>query len=309
MSATQGVQMDQESPNPQRRGLRKGVYLIPSVFTAANIGMGFFAVMASLRAFQLLAGQNPDLAGAAVRFDQAAIAIGFAVLFDMLDGRIARMTKTTTEIGIQLDSIADVVTFGLAPAVLAYVWGYGASLTEGTNLHQLAWFISFMYLMCGAFRLARFNVQASRPRIVAAGTIKVDKKSFVGLPIPVAGGLIAAIVHFAPLPLIGYGAERARIYSGLLMLLVGLLSLMMVSTLRFSSFKTVGTGSRSMRTIILVLAVGGLIVLYSQYVLLGIVLAYIFHGLISRVLGMFWRRSDSIETKIETNPLTRSSGH
>ena len=86
------------------------------------------------------------------------------------------MTKTTTEIGIQLDSIADVVTFGLAPAVLAYVWGYGASLTEGTNLHQLAWFISFMYLMCGAFRLARFNVQASRPRIVAAGKLKSTRR-------------------------------------------------------------------------------------------------------------------------------------
>jgi CDP-diacylglycerol--serine O-phosphatidyltransferase len=306
MSAAYGEQVDQETPNPPRRGLRKGVYLIPSVFTAANIGMGFFAVMASLRAFQLLAGPNPDLQGAAARFDHAAIAIGLAVLFDMLDGRIARMTKTTTEIGIQLDSIADVVTFGLAPAVLAYVWGYGASLTEGTNLHQLSWFISFMYLMCGAFRLARFNVQASRPRIVAAGTIKVDKKSFVGLPIPVAGGLIAAIVHFAPLPLIGYGAERARIYSGLLMLLVGLLSVMMVSTLRFSSFKTVGTGSRSMRTIIMVLAIGGLIVLYSQYVLLGMVIAYIFHGLLSRVFSMFWRRSDSAETKMETTPVTRS---
>lgn len=307
MSATQGMQMDHEAPNPPRRGLRKGLYLIPSVFTAANIGMGFYSVMASVRAFQLLGGPNPDLAGATQRFDHAGIAIGFAVLFDMLDGRIARMTKTTTEIGIQLDSIADVVTFGLAPAVLAYVWGYGASLTEGTNLHQLSWFISFMYLMCGAFRLARFNVQASRPRIVAAGTIKVDKKSFVGLPIPVAGGLIASIVHFAPQPLVGYGAERARIYSGLLMLLVGLLSLMMVSTLRFSSFKTVGTGSRSMRTIIIVLAIGGLIVLYSQYVLLGIVLAYILHGLLSRVLGMFWRRSDSSETKIETNPISRSS--
>ena len=303
------AQMDQESPDPPRRGLRKGLYLIPSLFTAANIGMGFFAVMASVRAFQMLAGPHPDINGAEARFDHAAIAIGFAVLFDMLDGRIARMTKTTTEIGIQLDSIADVVTFGLAPAVLAYVWGYGASLTEGTNLHQLSWFISFMYLMCGAFRLARFNVQASRPRVVSAGTIKVDKKSFVGLPIPVAGGLIAAIVHFKPTPLVGYGPERARIYSGLLMLLVGLLSLMMVSTLRFSSFKAVGTGSRSMRTIILVLAIGGLIFLYSQYVLLGLVLAYIFYGLISRVLGMFWRRGEAADGKIETNPVTGSSGH
>jgi len=302
------VQVEQDPPHPPRRGLRKGLYLIPSVFTAANIGMGFFAVMSSLRAFQFLAGPTPNIEAAAVRFDHAAIAIGFAVLFDMLDGRIARMTKTTTEIGIQLDSIADVVTFGLAPAVLAYVWGYGASLTEGTNLHQLSWFISFMYLMCGAFRLARFNVQASRPRIVAAGTIKVDKKSFVGLPIPVAGGLIAAIVHFVPTPLIGYGPDKARIYSGLLMLLVGLLSLMMVSTLRFSSFKTVGTGSRSMRTIILVLAIGGLIVLYSQYVLLGLVLAYIFHGLITRVFSVFWRKSETDGT-IEPNPASHTTGH
>jgi CDP-diacylglycerol--serine O-phosphatidyltransferase len=309
MSTPQGVQLDHETPNPQRRGLKKGIYLIPSLFTAGNIGMGFFAVMACLRAFQMLGGPNPDVAGAAARVDYAAIAIGFALLFDMLDGRIARMTKTTTEIGIQLDSIADVVTFGLAPAVLAYVWGYGASLTEGTNLHRLSWFISFMYLMCGAFRLARFNVQASRPRIVAAGTIKTDKKSFVGLPIPVAGGLIAALVHFRPTPLIGYGAEQARIYSGLLMLLVGLLSLMMVSTLRFSSFKTVGTGSRSMRTIIVVLAIFGLIILYHQYVLLGLVLAYIFYGLFSRVFSMFVRRSEPAEGKMEPKPLTGSSGH
>ncbi|HKE56960.1 MAG TPA: phosphatidylcholine/phosphatidylserine synthase [Pyrinomonadaceae bacterium] len=299
------VQAD-EAPNPPRRGLRKGVYLVPSAFTAANIGMGFFAVMASLRGFQWLAGAEPNFAAAQAHFDNAAMAIGGAVFFDMLDGRIARMTKTTTEIGIQLDSIADVVSFGLAPALLAYVWGYGASLAEGSNLHRLAWFISFMYLMCGAFRLARFNVQSSRPRILAEGTIKVDKKSFVGLPIPVAGGLIAAIVHFTPAPLVTLGPDRARIYSVLLMLLVGTLSVMMVSTLRFSSFKTVGTGSRSMRTIILVLAVLMLILLYSQYVLLGIVLAYIFHGLLSRVVGMIWRRGESADTKIEANPVSRS---
>jgi CDP-diacylglycerol--serine O-phosphatidyltransferase len=288
--------------------LRKGLYLIPSVFTAANIGMGFFSVMASLRGFQILGSANPDISAAASHFDSAGLAIGWALLFDMLDGRIARMTKTTTEIGIQLDSIADVVTFGIAPAVLAYVWGYGASLTEGSDLHRLAWFLSFMYLLCGAFRLARFNVQSSRPRILAEGTPKVDKKNFVGLPIPVAGGLIAALVHFSPMPLTYFGPERARIYSGLLMVLVGLLSLMMVSTLRFSSFKTVGTRVRSMRTIILALSVGMLIFLYSQYVLLAIVITYILHGLITRVAAVFWRRGESAEAKIEPNPAGRSSG-
>src|SRR5690349_14393165 len=292
----------EERPNPPRRGVKKGLYLVPSAFTAGNIGMGFFSVMSSLRGFQLLGTATPDVAGAAVYFDHAAIAIGFALLFDMLDGRIARLTRTTTEIGIQLDSIADVVTFGLAPSVLAYVWGYGATLEEGSHLHKLAWFLSFMYLICGAFRLARFNVQASRPRIIAEGTPKVDKKSYVGLPIPVAGGLIAALVHFSPVPLIYFGSEKAQLYSGLLMVLVGFLSVMMVSTWRFSSFKTVGTNVRSMRTIIHALSVLMLIFLYSQYVLLAIVIMYILYGLISRLASIIWRRSDSAEAKIEPNP-------
>jgi CDP-diacylglycerol--serine O-phosphatidyltransferase len=187
--------------------------------------------------------------------------------------------------------------------VLAYVWGYGATLEEGGGLHSLAWFLSFMYLMCGGFRLARFNVQASRPRILAEGTIKVDKKSFVGLPIPVAGGLIAAIIHFAPMPLVQYGTDRAQIYSVLLMTLVGFLSVLMVSTLRFSSFKTVGTRIRSMRTIILAVAVGMLIFLYSRYVLLALVIGYILHGLLSRVFGIFRRRADVSEGNIQAKAL------
>ena len=297
-----------ERPNPPRRGMRKGLYLIPSAFTAGNIGMGFLSVMESLRGFQLLGSATPNLDGATAHFDRAAIAIGFALLFDMLDGRIARLTKTTTEIGVQLDSIADVITFGLAPAVLAYVWGYGSTLAEGTDLHRFAFFLSFMYLICGAFRLARFNVQASRPRVLAEGSIKVDKKSFVGLPIPVAGGMIAALVHFSPRPLIYFGAERAWIYSALVMVLVGFLSLMMVSTWRFSSFKTVGTSSRSMRPIILALSVLLLIILYSQYVLLAIVVGYILYGLLSRMVGIFWRRGESADAKIEANPVSRHSG-
>jgi len=278
------------SPNPERRGLKKGLYLIPSAFTAANIGMGFFTVMSALRAFQLI-GVN-DYAHATAYLDNGAKAIGWALLFDMLDGRIARMTRTTTEIGVQLDSLADVVTFGIAPAVLAYVWGYGASFSEGSDLYNVALFISFMYLMCGTFRLARFNVQSSRPRILAEGTIKTDKKSFVGLPIPVAGGLVAALVHFAPTPLIYYGPEQAQLYSLLMIVLMAALSVLMVSTLRFSSFKTVGTKSRSMRTIILAVGIGVLIFLFSRYVLLAIVIAYILYGLFSRMGGLFRRRAD-----------------
>jgi CDP-diacylglycerol--serine O-phosphatidyltransferase len=155
--------------------------------------------------------------------------------------------------------------------------------------------------MCGGFRLARFNVQSSRPRILAEGTIKVDKKSFVGLPIPVAGGLIAAIIHFAPAPLVKYGPEHAELYSLLLMALVGFLSVLMVSTLRFSSFKTVGTRSRGMRTIIMAVGVGMLIFLYSRYVLLIIVIGYILHGLLSRILGVFRRRQEASDAPVQAN--------
>jgi CDP-diacylglycerol--serine O-phosphatidyltransferase len=255
--------------------------------------MGFYAVMAALRGFQLVdGGTATDLERAAEHFDNAAKAICWAVLFDMLDGRIARMTKTTTEIGVQFDSIADVLTFGIAPAVLAYAWGYGSALVEGGWAHKLGWFISFMYLMCGAFRLARFNVQAARPRILAAGTAKVDKKNFVGLPIPPAAALIAGIIHFAPKPLLQYEPRYAALYSGLLMALVGCLGALMVSSLRYSSFKTVGTSGRSTRLAILfIAAVGMLIYLFSEYALLVLASLYVLQGVLWRIGSLFRKRT------------------
>ncbi len=282
------------SQPPVRRGIKKGLYLLPSAFTAANIGMGYFAVMAALRGFQVLDGVSlgmpsegeaaQKIAAATMHFDNAARAIGWAILFDTLDGRIARLTKTTTEIGIQLDSLADVLTFGIAPAVLGYAWGYGAALSEGSRAHQLGWFLSFMFLICGAFRLARFNVQAIRPRVLAEGTAKVDKKNFVGLPIPMAGGFIAALVHFTPMPLSYYGVSEGRLYSGLLMAAVALLSFLMISTVKYPSFKAVGSGRRSTRLVILgIAAVGMLVWLYSRYILISFVTLYILHGLVMRL--------------------------
>src|SRR5438132_8297936 len=134
------------------KGLKKGVYLVPSLFTSLNILAGFYSLMATMSGFRLLG--LGDVAGASGRFDYAAIAIGWAFVCDRLDGRIARMTRSTTELGIQLDSLADVVSFGLAPAMLAYAWGYGTALQEWVNARQLAWFLSFMYVICGGFRLA-----------------------------------------------------------------------------------------------------------------------------------------------------------
>ena len=277
----------------ERRGLKKGLYILPSAFTAANIGMGYFAVMAALRGFQLL-GDGPEGEGvraATVHFDNASRAIGWAILFDTLDGRIARLTKTTTELGIQFDSIADVLTFGIAPAVLVYAWGYGGAFPEGSQLHKLGWFLSFMFLICGALRLARFNVQATRPRTLAEGSAKVDKKSFLGLPIPAAAGLLAAVVHFAPRPLVTYGEYWATAYGGILMGLVAVLAALMVSTIRYSSFKTLGAGKRStIKVMPLIAAVGMLVWLFSRYVLLALVLTYVLHGIVFRLAAFFHTR-------------------
>jgi len=283
----------------ERKGLKKGLYLLPSAFTAANIGMGYYAVMAVMRGFQLLKPGAVDLLRATEQFDNASRAIGWAILFDALDGRIARLTKTTTEIGIQFDSIADVLTFGIAPAVLVYAWGYGSAFQAGSQLQRgvlqtgwgsqldkLGWFLSFMFLICGAFRLARFNVQASRPRTLAEGTAKVDKKNFVGLPIPMAAGLLAAVVHFSPRPLVSF--ESSYLYSTLLMALVATLAALMVSTIRYSSFKTVGAGNRStIKAMPLIAAAGMLLWLFSRYVLLAIVAAYVLHGPLSRLASLF----------------------
>src|SRR5437762_2824127 len=164
--------MSDSESKPPHRGLKKGLYVIPTLFTAANVAMGFLAVLNSIRGFSV-AASKPE--SAAWYFDYAAIAIGLAILFDTLDGRVARATRTATEIGVQFDSLADVLTFGIAPTALMYSWAIGPTFTENSPGHNLAVFLLFVYLMCGAFRLARFNLQATRPRVLAEGTPKVDK--------------------------------------------------------------------------------------------------------------------------------------
>ena len=126
--------MEAEDTRPPHKGLKKGLYLIPTAFTAANIGMGFLAVINSLRGYQLIY-TAPEVA--AEYFNYAAIAIGFAILFDTLDGRVARMTRTSTELGVQLDSLADVLTFGIAPTALAYGWAFGATFSDKSSLHAI----------------------------------------------------------------------------------------------------------------------------------------------------------------------------
>lgn len=282
--------MNPEEPKHVHRGIKKGLYVIPTAFTAANIGMGFLAVLYSIRGFQLVP-DNP--AAASEYFNYAAVAIGLAILFDTLDGRVARMTKTATEIGVQFDSLADVLTFGIAPIALIYSWGIGAAFNENTSEHGFGVFLLFMYLMCGAFRLARFNLQATRPRVLLEGTPKVDKKNFVGLPIPPAAGLMAAIVHFSPMPLNSYGEGFARFYALLMMVLIAVLGVLMVSTLKYSSMKSVGAGRRNLYLVLLIAAAGMLMWLYSQYMLLILATAYVSHGILWYFLGLFRRQRQS----------------
>jgi CDP-diacylglycerol--serine O-phosphatidyltransferase len=134
--------------------LRRGIFILPSLFTVANLLCGYYAVVASL-----LGGTD--------NFDRAAKAIGFAILFDSLDGRVARMTGTTTEFGVQFDSLADVVSFGIAPAVMAYAWGVRSLPANGSialqQIGEFGWVCCLAFLICCAWRLARFNVQGMAP--------------------------------------------------------------------------------------------------------------------------------------------------
>lgn len=273
-----------QETRPSRRGIRRGIYLLPSTLTIGNIMCGFYAVVNSARGYRLL--DQPDPAGylqAAQLFDNAARAIGFAVLLDGLDGRIARMTGATSEFGVELDSIADVLSFGIAPALLAYTWGYGST----PGLERLAWAVSFFFLICGALRLARFNVLARAPRFSTPGaTPKLDKRYFVGLPIPAAAGLIAATVHFFPV----LGQVQSEKGSWILLVMVATLSVLMVSTLRYTSFKNMGGRSNKpfITLPLLSLLVAG-IWFYSEWVLLALAIIYVLHGPVMKIGSLLGR--------------------
>lgn len=245
---------------------------MPTLFTSANILLGFLAILKTFEgALKVAAGDpvyNHD-------FQIAARAIGFAVFFDGLDGRIARLTNTTSDFGRELDSIADVITFGMAPAILAYVWGVLFAVGPA-ELTRAGYSISFFFLLCGAVRLARFNVQSVSP--------KPDMKYFVGLPIPAAAGFVAATIHLDTEPI------RSLSFSIAWLCLLAIIGLLMVSTWRYPSFKHLNIGKP--RTPLIVLLVGGLIFIifeWSQPVLMGLATAYLLSGLLIR-LGSFVRR-------------------
>ena len=270
--------------SPDRRP-RRAAYALPTLFTAGNTFLGFYAV---LEVFQGALQMLGDATRAAHHFQTAAIAIGAAVFLDGLDGRIARMTNTVSDFGREMDSLADVITFGIAPAVLAFAWGVefvNPSLDRSTldYLHRAGYFVSFIYLLCGAARLARFNIQKNP---VPKNPGRKDRKYFVGLPIPAAAAIVAAVVYASDSdPL------RSWIFSAAWLALLGLLSFLMVSTWRYPSFKDLSlTQPRSPLTVVMVGSLIYLIWNFSQPVLLGMTVCYVGSGILIRVGGALRRR-------------------
>lgn len=273
--------MDLPEPKikPAKHGrLRRGIYILPSLFTVGTLICGYYAILSTLKGTQMLAaGIGAGLSLAA--FDTAAKAIGWAILFDGLDGRIARLTNSTSDFGREFDSLADVITFGVAPAFLAYAWGvraldevYGTQLVQ--HLRQVGWIVTFAYVICGAARLARFNIDTVKP--------SSDRRHFIGLPIPAAAGVIASLVHWAKYPVNDWVFGIAWLG------IIAVLAPLMVSRVRYYSFKAVDLRRRRPYVAIVVL---GLIVwaiwAFSEQVLVTLALTYLLSGPIARLTSRF----------------------
>jgi len=178
---------------------RRGIYVLPNIFTSLNLFCGFYSIISSIDG----------------KFITAAVAIIIGVVFDILDGKIARATNTSSKFGVEYDSLADLITFGLAPGIMTYLWAL-------KPLGRIGWLATFLFLACGTLRLARFNTQA--------GSISSDY--FLGLPIPAAAGMTATtVLLFKKLGIVGY--ENPVI----ILVMIYLLSFLMVSTIKYNSFK------------------------------------------------------------------------
>jgi CDP-diacylglycerol--serine O-phosphatidyltransferase len=230
------------------RRFRRGAYVLPSLFTLGNMFCGYACIVYAMRG----------------EFATAAPFIGFAMVLDMLDGRIARMTGTASDFGIELDSLADVISFGMAPAILSFTWGL-------QPLGRVGWAVGFLFVAAAALRLARFNIQAGSQ----------DKRYFVGMPSPAAAAVPAATVFAYP---IGFGEAHEALP---VIAMVVVPALLMVTTIRFRSFKTFDLQKRRSYSALLFIAVG-LVVIAAQPEYLFVTLAYGY--LASAFIELAWTR-------------------
>ena len=263
------------------------MYVLPSLFTVGTLVCGYYAILSTQRAGQFLAAaaaatvasKAAELSAlAASALDNAARALGWAIVADGLDGRIARMTNTASPFGRELDSLADIVAFGVAPAVLAYVWGVRAVVEpSGTPqitqiIHATPWILTFLYVICGAARLARFNIDTVKPTS--------DRRFFVGMPIPAAAGFVAAVVHFHKFPVTEWQFSLAWL------IVVGILGFLMISRMRYYSFKVLDLRKRWSYLGIIVIGLAiGLVWIFSQPILLTFAITYALSGIILRIIS------------------------
>lgn len=268
---------------PRRKRNRPRVAL-PTLFTVGTLFCGYYTLVQTVKAIALPASRSAE---AALLLDYAAIAIGIAMLTDGLDGRIARLTGSTSEFGGELDSLADCITFGAGPALLAYAWGMRGALPPGGSpllelLPSLGYFCTFLYLTCGAARLARFNVQKDpQPRNPGPA----HRKYFVGMPIPPAAGLLGAFVHFS------YGRPIAHWWpAGLLwcVLLAGL-GFLMISSWRYRSFKELKFLKEPAIGVVFFASLIFLVWNFSRPVLLTMAATFAGSGVVARIASLFRR--------------------
>ena len=270
---------------------RRGANLLPSFFTMANIFCGYFALTETLQAAQLLPG---GLAEAAQHFDNAAKAIGFAVLFDGLDGRVARLMGTSSAFGKELDSIADAITFGIAPAFLALTWGVQAVLPNSQEgifgeLAAAGWVVSFVFVLCSVARLARFNIQTG-PTIHAEHQ---ENRFFVGLPTPASAGLVAAVVHFQW----GFPVEDWH-WTPFWFVVLSAVSMLMISTWKYPSFKHLELRNKRKSAVVVTLGtIAALIWFYSHVFLLIFATTYVMSGIVFKLMNALRKKQPAVDSQ------------
>jgi len=255
-----------------RRNLRRGVYIIPTTFTVANLFFGFRCIVNSMKALQAITEGRVDLA---IRyFEVACLALFIAAVFDTIDGMVARQLGATSEFGKEYDSLADVVTFGVAPAVLVYAWGLKV-------LGNLGGGIAFLFLVAVSLRLARFNVI----------TGKSDHRYFVGLPSPAGALTIAAIVNYAPAPV------ESREFAFVVLLLTTAVGFAMVSPVRWRSQKGINLQkARSLMWILVLALVIGIASKWPKEFLLGSAMSYLISGPVTRLWSIAFPSRKPLET-------------
>lgn len=236
--------------------MRKGIYILPNTLTLCGMFMGFFSILASLKGVYV----------------HASWAIIIAMVFDGLDGWVARLTHSTTKFGIELDSLSDLVAFGVAPSVMLYKWALAPFGRIGVAA-------AFLFMACGALRLARYNVQMG----------SAESKAFTGMPIPAAATIISSLVIFY-YEIWSYAPER----NYLILLLTASLAVLMVSTLRFHGAKEIDFSKRKPFWILVAIVVSfAIIVMHPPIALFIFAMLYLIGGIVENIILFYRKRREN----------------